>query len=219
MAKNCTHCNEVLDDDMLFCIKCGTKQPVVKKCANCGNQLAEAAEFCTECGSKVSPIDKGFDLNEMSLKQYKKYIYIVLGIVVFIGMLMAFNSGNSETANSKNEKTVVQTVKAEDLVDDYIRDYSSAESKYKGSKIKVTGKVVNKGQFNNTNNFYVTLYSTSAAGKDYTLMVDIPAENVSDVNRVKHSDFITVEGTCRGSVPQKNATDISIQIGDAKINQ
>jgi len=73
-AKTCTFCGAVLNDDAVFCVKCGAKaevkpvppeddfvadvdivveQSVKKTCKVCGMTLDNNAVFCTGCGTKV----------------------------------------------------------------------------------------------------------------------------------------------------------------------
>ncbi len=61
-ARTCPVCGSILEDDMIFCIGCGTKvvkeekpaqiQAGQKYCISCGAQIPEAAVFCTKCGAK-----------------------------------------------------------------------------------------------------------------------------------------------------------------------
>ena len=50
--KYCSNCGKELNDDDLFCSKCGTKQIIERKCINCGIKLDEDAVFCPKCGTK-----------------------------------------------------------------------------------------------------------------------------------------------------------------------
>lgn len=50
--KYCSNCGKELNDDDLFCSKCGTKQILERKCINCGIKLDEDAVFCPKCGTK-----------------------------------------------------------------------------------------------------------------------------------------------------------------------
>lgn len=63
-AKTCSVCGTPIEDDMIFCVGCGTKierqkspdenkkVPDMKFCINCGNKIPWAAAFCTQCGAK-----------------------------------------------------------------------------------------------------------------------------------------------------------------------
>lgn len=55
-AKRCPVCGAVLEDDMVFCIGCGTKvkqdDANTKICIACGTRIPQEAVFCTRCGAK-----------------------------------------------------------------------------------------------------------------------------------------------------------------------
>lgn len=62
--KTCPVCGAPLEEDMLFCVGCGTRiekpegeAPAanaveMKFCVNCGAKIPKAASFCTKCGAK-----------------------------------------------------------------------------------------------------------------------------------------------------------------------
>lgn len=59
MAKNCIFCGEILNDEDLFCSKCGKKQEpevvnsVMNKCPKCGAELGVNSVFCPKCGEQI----------------------------------------------------------------------------------------------------------------------------------------------------------------------
>ena len=63
MSKYCVQCGKTLNDDDIFCEKCGTKQEIIeaaplgtidssKRCIKCGNKLEDDDLFCGVCGAK-----------------------------------------------------------------------------------------------------------------------------------------------------------------------
>ena len=54
------------------------------------------------------------------------------------------------------------------------------------------------------------------AGKNYQIQLDVEAEKVAEVNKLKTRDSVTAEGRCVGVVPQNNPTDIYVQIKATK---
>lgn len=63
MSKYCVQCGKTLNDDDIFCEKCGTKQEIIeaaplgtidssKRCIKCGNKLEDDGLFCGVCGAK-----------------------------------------------------------------------------------------------------------------------------------------------------------------------
>lgn len=133
----------------------------------------------------------------------KKLFFIISMLCV---TMLFFGCGGG-----KKEAQYLQ-VKAENMIDDYIRDQGSAEAKYKGKNIELTGNVISKGQFNNGNSFYVVVASKYAAGRSYNVVVEYPTNRVDDVNKLKGSDFVVAKGVLVGIVPQKNPTEISVQL-------
>lgn len=69
-TKRCPVCGALLDEDMIFCVGCGTKvkqeETNTKVCVKCGCRLPAEAVFCTRCGVRlVSPENNdGQDMNE-----------------------------------------------------------------------------------------------------------------------------------------------------------
>ena len=138
----------------------------------------------------------------------KKKILAIIGVlVVILGLFFAFGGGSKPIQ-----------VKSGEIVDDYIRDQSSGDKKYKDKTVQVSGKVKWKGQFNNSQNYSITLESRENGDKTYQVLVDVPAKRASIVNDLKIGDFVNVKGKCVGIVKQKSPTLISVQIKSTKIN-
>lgn len=51
--KKCPHCGAELNDEDLFCDKCGYKLQENKICQECGAELKQDSSFCPKCGAKV----------------------------------------------------------------------------------------------------------------------------------------------------------------------
>ena len=136
----------------------------------------------------------------------KKILAIIAAVVVILGLFFA--SGQQQTHPGEIRR----------MVDDYIRDQSSGDKKYKDKTVQLSGKVKWKGQFNNSQNYSITLESRNNGGKTYQILVDVPAKRASIVNSLKTGDFVNVKGKCVGIVKQKSPTLISVQIKSTKIN-
>ena len=171
-----------------------------KKCQQCGCELEDDALFCVQCGAKQDSVVKCPKCGHVILA-------IIGAIVVALGLFFAFG-GSSKPIQ----------VKSSEIVDDYIRDQSSGDKKYKDKTVQVSGKVKWKGQFNNSQNYSITLESKNNGGKTYQVLVDVPAKRASIVNGLKTGDFVNVKGECVGIVKQKSPTVISVQIKSTKIN-
>ena len=188
-------------------------------CTKCGEELKEDSAFCTSCGNKFNSENS---INEATLKsgKNKKILFGVIAFIAFIVFALIIGNGKESTNNSvKAENSQVIRVKAEEVINDYIRDQSSAEQKYKDKRVIVTGKVIDKNQFNNSQDYAMLIATNITAGKTYGVIAAIPNEKIELINKVKVGDFVNVEGICVGTVKQANPTIISIQIQDPKINQ
>ena len=188
-------------------------------CTKCGQELKEESEFCTSCGTTLKSANSP---NKVPLKSdtNKNLLFGFMGLIVIVVFAFIIGNGKESTNNSvKAENSQVIRVKAEEMIDDYIRDQASAEKKYKDKRVIVTGKVIDKNQFNNSQDYAMLIATNITAGKTYGVIAAIPNEKIELINKVKVGDFVNVEGICVGTVKQANPTIISIQIQDPKINQ
>lgn len=240
MTKKCPKCGAELADDAQFCVNCGAKQEDFLKCPKCGHINKADSEFCTECGTRLKAEAKpagdagsakvvvaepdrqqsqagngggqgGFQNFQMppmpSDNGKKKKILAIVGVVVvIIGLCFAFSGGSK------------MTVKSKEVVEDYIRDQGSAEKKYKGKNLQISGTVLWKKQFKNSQNYGVLLETRSTGGKTYQVLIDVPAKKADVVNSLKSGDFVNVEGECVGIVKQDSPTTVSVQIKAKKVN-
>lgn len=141
-----------------------------------------------------------------------KRIFYFLLCCLITALIMGCGGG------SKSSKDVTyMTVKAQEMMDDYIRDTGMAQSKYVGKNVQVSGKLVKKGQFNNSSEFYAIIASTYELGRDYTVLVEYPLDKADELNKLNFGDFVVAKGECIGIVPQKNPREISVQIKYGKI--
>ncbi|MCR5175759.1 MAG: hypothetical protein K6C05_02800 [Anaerovibrio sp.] len=145
--------------------------------------------------------------------RFKKELVLLLAFMVACMMLAGCGSSKSGKSSS------VISVKADEMIDDYIRDQGTAESKYKDKKVSITGKVLHKDQFTNSNDYLLRLAYKNAGGRDYFIDIAVPSEKVEIVNKAEEGKFISVEGTCVGVVPQDKPTNIMVQIQATKVNQ
>ena len=121
-------------------------------------------------------------------------------------------SGKPDKQAAAPEKIQYMEVKANDVMNDYIRDAGIAESKYKNKNVQITGQLVKKGQFTNSSNFYAVIANRYAAGRNYSVLVEYPVEKSDEINKLKYNDFVVARGVCTGIVPQEDPTTISVQI-------
>ena len=192
---------------------------MAKFCSECGKELAEDEVFCTKCGAKVGgnstptisiPDSVSNVANSVNVGGNKKKIWIAVGLVVlFLIGCFAFSGGVGSN----------MAVKSDEMIDAYIRDQGTAEKTYKDKNVSITGVVMHKQQFKDSNDFNITLAYKAAAGRNYYISIIVPAEKVEIVNKAEEGKYISVSGKCVGIVPQDEPTKVSVQIKADKINQ
>lgn len=137
---------------------------------------------------------------------------IILSLI-FLGMIFIL-SGCGDDTDDKVE--VVNDgrmpVKAEDMVKDYIKDKFRADYKYKGQNIRLSGTLIEKGKFVNSDELFVVLADEYVDDKNYVISGAYPLNKANEFNELKIGDKITFVGTCDGIVPQSNQNVINIQI-------
>ena len=142
----------------------------------------------------------------------RKSVTFKVTLCVLAVVLLGLVSGCGGSGKSPVTTAPALEVKSSALVDDYIRDIGTADQKYKNKNVKITGNVLSKSQFNNSSNFYIITDKKVVGGKQYSVLVEYPVDKVDEVNKLKYNDFVVAEGLCVGMVPQKDPTDVSIQV-------
>jgi len=228
MSKFCTSCGAKLEDGAKFCFKCGAQQLAAEAKTNQQVDAKQAGESAQSHVNEMKQDVKQEKIEEPVVQQPvytqpvsspsekgsnpMKFIAGFLAIAAIAVAFFAFSGSDKQTSKSGSQGKAAISIKAADMLDDYIRDQSSAELKYKDKIINISGKVIFKSEFRNTQNFQVVLARKSAAGKNYWISLDYPPEKVDEVNKKKDGDFVVAEGNCIGIVKQEKPTDISIQI-------
>jgi len=143
-----------------------------------------------------------------------KKIRGIIGSLIVAMMIITVGCGES----SQGMREQMLEVKSEDILNDYIRDVGTAQQKYKDKKIKITGRVVNTGQYRNSTNFFVTTEYKYIGGKRYEVLLNYPVDRVNEINQLKIGDFIVAEGHFQGVVAQEEPTTISVQLAVSESN-
>ncbi len=143
---------------------------------------------------------------------FKKEVALLLSFIVAC-MVM---TGCGDEVTSKN---AALSVKAEDILNDYINDQEAADKKYKNKTVNVTGQVLHKNQYSNSAGFYVVLANKDVQDKNYIVDIAIEADKVDIINKVEEGKYLSVEGICAGIAPQNDHNMIVIQINASKTNQ
>lgn len=96
----CLHCGFVLEDNQMFCPKCGTARGETKtgKCSKCGAEIVKGQAFCSNCGEKIKLstedyIDQVKENSNTVIKNIKankkKYGIIAVAVIVTVFVLYA----------------------------------------------------------------------------------------------------------------------------------
>lgn len=202
---------------------------MAKFCEKCGAEVDATSKFCAKCGVKL---EDGIDpsASEPQVKESaqpvkkKRSLFKTLGTIFFVMAVLSSvihgcggQSSSSKTGGSANSDKVIQ-VKADDMIKEYQEDLTAADKKYKDKKIEITGQLLSKQQFSNTQNYGLMIYHTKVGNKQYDVMVDVDKDKVEEANKVKAGDFVKVSGVCVGRVAQDTPEYISVQVKAKKIN-
>lgn len=133
--------------------------------------------------------------------------------LIFLGMIFIL-SGCGDDTNGEAEliNDGRMSVKADVMVNDYIKDKSSAEHKYKGQNIRVTGTLIEKGKFVNSDELFVVLADEYVNNINYVISGAYPHNKIDELNRLAVGDKHTFVGVCDGVVPQSDPNIVNIQI-------
>ena len=85
----CKNCGNKLDDDAIFCSKCGVRKETEGNafyCEKCGTKISEGDVFCTGCGNLVSEDAIKKDKEEKQKLEEESRI----GIVIFVATIIFF---------------------------------------------------------------------------------------------------------------------------------
>lgn len=75
--KECVMCGATLNDDDVFCGKCGTPQIKIKTCSQCNFPLGNDFSFCPNCGQKIEKLTES-ELNKLKKILHQIYIEKIL---------------------------------------------------------------------------------------------------------------------------------------------
>lgn len=218
-------------------------QPPKDICEHCGAVITPGSAFCPNCGAPVGRTDnvqsqggiyhadnggvqiEAADNDQRETKSIVDTIKPVwkiitgIGAVILIGIYLFTGQKTGQFRANTFAGTPKVTVNARTLMNDYMRNPRDADKKYKDKVIRVTGQVINKGQFNNSSDYYLRIGADFDRGKKYVVLVGIDSKRIKEANKVRERDFVDVIGTCVGIVKQDDPDYISIQIQADKVNE
>ena len=121
--KQCPNCGARIDDDSRFCAECGKEIPQGTVCPHCGASMNDGDVFCQNCGKKPTdnPIEDNEAVYEEEAKKksgFKKYLPYIIGAVVVLAIIGYFNSNDSNSSSSPNDKEVQTTDSVAEIVEE-----------------------------------------------------------------------------------------------------
>lgn len=172
-------------------------------CGKCGKEVQEDAAFCPGCGApRTGTAATATAAPSGGGSKVKKIVggIVALIVVLFVIALLAPDSKNSSGAPPAaiNDAAPDLSVVAERIVADYTANEVSADQKYKGKLIEVTGAVdsIGKDLFDHP---YVTVGS---GGEEFELTVQCALRNgqESAAAGLSKGQMVKLRGNCRGKM-------------------
>lgn len=133
--------------------------------------------------------------------------------LIFLGVIFILSWCGSD-ANDENESINdgSMPVNVDVMVNDYIKDRNGAEQKYKGQNIRLTGTLIEKGKFVNSDELFVILSDEYVNNLNFVISGAYPSNKIDEFNRLSVGDKITFVGICDGIVPQSDHNIVNVQI-------
>ena len=160
----------------------------MKTCKECGTEISSKAKVCPKCG-----------LDQRNFLKKHKGLAITLAIVcIIIVGVSSDESNNTVQTESKVSEQKVENVMEVDhlqLHQEYMDNPISADAKYKGKILKLTGTVgtIDREIAGNT---YITFEIDFLKG----IRVTFKKSEESKVAQLKKGQQVTVQGECTGTL-------------------
>ena len=126
LKQHCPYCGAVLNDDSLFCTKCGKELPKRIACPHCGASMNEGDAFCPNCGkskneesvehSEEQESQQAPDVSENNTS--KKYLPIIIGVIVLAILGAGWWSYKSSMEKTNVNLDSLFTVNLEEVKED-----------------------------------------------------------------------------------------------------
>lgn len=136
----------------------------------------------------------------------RNYIFILLGLIVMIG-LVGIYFYNKPASRVTKEKPLYE-IKSEDLFSEYTTDEATANKKYLGKVIEVTGTLLNISSTDEQNQVTLML-----KGVDETsgISCKVDLKSNPDVLKLKEGSEISIKGICTGMLMDVVLVNCSVQ--------
>ncbi len=198
----CPKCNQELDNEALFCTKCGAKQEY--KCAACGAELTEDSKFCIKCGKSVINEENlqkqnmpGFCDNTSSISKNKINIgfnnpkiaiIIILAVIFLIGYFTIYGS-NRDFVKLKLDRGVSLTIP---------KDWNIVEINKINTDMPQVEVLLQIKNINNNNSFFVAIGSNNSNIFTPEQVINISQKELNEMSKkIKDSNVIFKEQTLK----------------------
>lgn len=126
----------------------------------------------------------------------KKHLLSVFAVVIFAAMAIASNSTKDDEKKATESNAPPIEITAKNLASDYAANEVSADQKYKGKVLQVTGSVesINKDF---TDGIYIVLTGTDDMGMD-GIHCEFSSDHANDAAALSKGQKITIKGIGNG---------------------
>lgn len=149
-------------------------------CQNCGKEISPKAPNCPHCGHVFKTQKK---------KSKAKTVLIVAAALFVMGLIGNLADSGSGAADQKPDAEL----QSEELLYAYTLNEVSADSKYKGKILRVTGYVSEISK-DIADEAYITL----ATGDEFRKVQCFFGDNENQLAEISRGQMVTVQGKCDG---------------------
>lgn len=204
-----------------------------KYCAKCGEKLQEGEKFCTKCGAQKEETKETVEKSQKKkLPKPVKIILIILGVIILISLLTgedqeSQNKEEKEQSTTTEESTIEEPTIEEEIEEepkiskeDYMKSCQEISyeklarypDKYKGTKVKLTGEVIQviESSWTDSINLRVNVTKDEYGYWDDTVLVDYTYK--TEGVKILEDDIITMYGQSEGTESYESVLGATITI-------
>ena len=128
-TKKCSFCGEQINDDVIFCPKCGNENSNFKYCPKCNSRVDRESDFCVQCGAEF--ILYRYSLCDSSEKELVDFAFKCIEKAEFNDAKQLLNSkilfGSRNPYISYGKLLVQFELENEDYLDTSSTDFSNSK--------------------------------------------------------------------------------------------